>query len=60
MAARGVENTTLTPDFGPDGYLQCSPFTGVPVADLWTVNRWIALRQKARFERRYSEVLSFA
>lgn len=43
---------TLTPEFGPDGYLQRQPFTGVPVADLAAVNRWMALRQRERFARR--------
>lgn len=52
MESRGVEITTLTPEFGPDGYLHAAPFTGIPVADLWTINRWTALRQQARFENR--------
>lgn len=51
MAARGVTDFTMTPEFGPDGYLQCAPFTQVPVADLWDVNRWIGQRQHQRFRR---------
>lgn len=47
---RGFSVSTLTPEFGPDGYLQCEPFTRKPVADLWDVNRWIALRQRDRFQ----------
>jgi hypothetical protein len=46
---RGFQISTLTPEFGPDGYLQCEPFTGKPVADLWEINRWIAHRQRDRF-----------
>jgi len=52
MAERGTRSFTMTPEFGPDGYLQCAPFTGVPVADLWEINRWIGLRQRDRFTRR--------
>jgi len=36
---------TLTPEFGPDGYLQTLPFTHQPVADLLEINtamaRWL-------------------
>ena len=36
---------TLTPEFGPDGYLQTLPFTNQPVADLLEINtamaRWL-------------------
>jgi sugar phosphate isomerase/epimerase len=47
VAARG-ELVTLTPEFGPDGYLQHAPFTGQPVADLAEINRWMAKRQRTR------------
>ena len=37
--------TTITPEFGPDGYLPCLPFTAMPVADLDDINaqmgRWL-------------------
>lgn len=46
---RGCSMTTLTPEFGPDGYLHCLPFTGAPVADLWEINRWIGVRERAQF-----------
>jgi hypothetical protein len=48
-SARGIDVATLTPEFGPDGYLHCEPYTGKPVANLWEINRWIALRQRERF-----------
>ncbi len=32
---------TITPEFGPDGYLQRCPSTGRPVAELRELNRWI-------------------
>jgi len=40
---------TMTPEFGPDGYLQAQPFTGAPAADLDQVNAWMAERQRNRF-----------
>jgi sugar phosphate isomerase/epimerase len=46
----GYSTSTMTPEFGPDGYLHCLPFTNAPVADLWEINRWIGERQRARFE----------
>lgn len=53
MVERGFTRFTMTPEFGPDGYLQCAPFTREPVADLWEINRWIGLRQRERFHRQF-------
>ena len=39
---RGVERPTITPEFGPDGYLPTLPFTGMPVADLLEINTTMA------------------
>ncbi len=50
--AAGMQTSTLTPESGPDGYLQLEPFTQKPVADLWEINRWIAHRQRDRFSTR--------
>jgi sugar phosphate isomerase/epimerase len=50
---RGCKATTMTPEFGPDGYLQSHPFTAVPVADLEEINTWMAQRQRRRFDERY-------
>jgi len=47
--ARGRAVSTMTPEFGPDGYLQCVPFTKTPVADLAHVNQWMAHRQRRHF-----------
>lgn len=47
---RGYEISTMTPEFGPDGYLHTLPFTNAPVADLWEINQWIGSRQRAHFE----------
>lgn len=52
MAGRGLTEYTMTPEFGPDGYLQCAPFSRKPVADLWELNHWIGQRQRERFEAR--------
>jgi hypothetical protein len=37
---------TVTPEFGPDGYLQRALFTQQPVANLAEINRWMAERQR--------------
>jgi sugar phosphate isomerase/epimerase len=49
--ARGLPASTLTPEFGPDGYLQAAPFTREPVADLWELNRWMANAEREHFNR---------
>ncbi|EOG4615726.1 sugar phosphate isomerase/epimerase family protein [Pseudomonas aeruginosa] len=48
---RGQKVTTLTPEFGPDGYLHHLPFTDVPVADLWQLNQWMARCERRHFHR---------
>jgi sugar phosphate isomerase/epimerase len=59
MQRRGFFTTTMTPEFGPDGYLHLQPFTQQPVADLWEINTWIGQREKARFrEWKQSTILS--
>ncbi|MEM9280502.1 MAG: TIM barrel protein [Verrucomicrobiota bacterium] len=50
--ARGLEIASMTPEFGPDGYLQMEPFTQKPVADIWDINRWMGRRQLERFSMR--------
>lgn len=35
---------TITPEFGPDGYLQRNPATGEPVGNLREINRWVGDR----------------
>lgn len=46
---KGMNIITMTPEFGPDGYLHTLPFTNVPVADLWEINRWMAKTENAHF-----------
>lgn len=37
----GIESLSFTPEFGPDGYLQCDPFGRLPVTSLKDLNRWM-------------------
>lgn len=45
----GCTFTTMTPEFGPDGYLHTLPFTLQPVADLWEINSWMGQHEKSHF-----------
>jgi sugar phosphate isomerase/epimerase len=49
--ASGTASTTMTPEFGCDGYLHLLPFTRAPVADLWEINRWMADTERRHFDR---------
>jgi len=48
--ARGDKVSTVTPEFGPPGYMHTLPHTNVPVANLWNVCNWIAAKVKERFQ----------
>ena len=48
--AAGSEFTTMTPEFGPDGYLHHIPFSEEPVGDLWQINNWMRQREREHFE----------
>lgn len=39
--ARGDDELTITPEFGPATYMPTQPFTNAPVADAWEVNVWM-------------------
>jgi len=52
---RGLEVSTMTPEFGPDGYLHTLPFTQAPVSDLWQINRWTGETERRHFERHAAE-----
>ncbi|BCN93070.1 hypothetical protein THMIRHAM_08550 [Thiomicrorhabdus immobilis] len=43
--------STLTPEFGPDGYCQLLPFTQAPVADIDEINQWMNNNEKAHFSQ---------
>jgi sugar phosphate isomerase/epimerase len=49
QAASARSTTTMTPEFGPDGYLHEQPYTREPVADLWQLNCWIAEEEREHF-----------
>lgn len=49
--ARGYQQLTLTPEFGRDGYLHHLPFTNMPVADLDSLNRWMAQTERQHFNQ---------
>ncbi|MET0028768.1 MAG: TIM barrel protein [Candidatus Thiodiazotropha sp.] len=40
---------TMTPEFGPDGYLHELPFSREPVGDLWLINNWMRQREREHF-----------
>ena len=55
MQAAGLPQCTLTPEFGPDGYLHHQPFTDMPVGDLRQINRWMLDTERAHFARWQAE-----
>jgi sugar phosphate isomerase/epimerase len=46
---RGYNMTTMTPEFGPDGYLHEAPFSREPVGELWQINQWMAHEERRHF-----------
>ncbi len=48
---KGNSISTMTPEFGPDGYLHCAPFTQQPVADLWEINAWMGQTERGHFRK---------
>jgi sugar phosphate isomerase/epimerase len=47
---RGYSVSTLTPEFGPDGYCHLQPYTQMPVADIWKINQWMSLTLQHDFQ----------
>ncbi|CAG9000353.1 MAG: hypothetical protein CENE_02348 [Candidatus Celerinatantimonas neptuna] len=47
----GYSLSTMTTEFGPDGYLHHLPFTNAPVADLSELNDWMAIEEQRHFEQ---------
>lgn len=56
QAAQGRKTITVTPEFGPPGYLHTLPYTNVPVADLWEICNWQAHRQAENFAKLYPAI----
>jgi len=50
QAKHGMKVSTMTPEHGPPSYQQTLPHSREPVANIWDVNHWIALRRQKRFE----------
>jgi hypothetical protein len=48
-AAQARAVTTLTPEFGPDGYTHRLPFTQMPIADHHLLNQWMARHARHAF-----------
>lgn len=48
--AAGRKVSSMTPEFGPDGYLHQLPFSGEPVADLWQINSWMRQCEREHFD----------
>lgn len=48
---RGYAVSTMTPEFGPDGYLHTVPFTNRPVANLSQINNWMAKTERQHFQQ---------
>lgn len=49
---RGMQVSTLVPEFGPPGYMHTLPYTQVPVANLEDICNWQAHREAELFARR--------
>jgi sugar phosphate isomerase/epimerase len=47
----GYSTTTMTPEFGPDGYLHEMPFSKQPVANLWELNSWMAEEERKHYKQ---------
>lgn len=48
---KGQAVTTMTPEFGPDGYCHLLPLTQAPVADIWQINQWMAQTERHHFQQ---------
>ena len=53
QARRGMQQTTMMPEFLWDGYMQTLPYTQQPVADLWDITCWMANRERERFKHQF-------
>jgi sugar phosphate isomerase/epimerase len=52
QAARGMQISTLTPEFGPPLYQHTLPPDGTPIGNLAEICEWQAVRQAQRFANR--------
>jgi hypothetical protein len=49
----GAEYLTFDPEFGPPNYMQTSPYSRKPAADLWEVCLYMATRFRQQFEEMF-------
>lgn len=49
---RGIDVSTVVPEFGPPPYQPVLPHTGKPITDLWQVCGWMAGRLRSEFAER--------
>jgi hypothetical protein len=54
---RGQNISTLTPEFGPDGYQARNPVNGEPVGNLDRFNLWMANTARNEFEKVMGDTL---
>jgi len=47
--ADGLQTFTITPEFGPAPYMAVLPWTGMPVADQWEINRHMMNMLRERY-----------
>ena len=48
--SRRLGRSTMNIEWGPDGYTPLLPYTQMPMVDRWEIIRWMAARQRRRFE----------
>ncbi len=51
--SRGLTESTLTPEYGPPGYMHTLPYTNDPVSNLWDICNWQAKRAEVRFKENF-------
>lgn len=47
---RGVNQVTITPEFGPPGYMPTLPYTQQPVSSQWKINEYMMNLIKSRYQ----------
>lgn len=49
LTEKGVEECTITPEFGPTPYMVHTPYLNTPLSDLWSINCWMKDLLTARY-----------
>lgn len=47
---RGINQVTITPEFGPPGYMPTLPYTQQPVSSQWKINEYMMNLIKSRYQ----------